>query len=146
MAAHNHHGARAPGLAVPELARVPAAGLAPLGAPGAAPAGLTTTHKDEAPGWQAEGDEGNTEPNNCDSAHHAPQAQPYAAAHKVIVTLQARAALLGHVLLPGVDDQGNPVFFASRWGMSRQLSSVAEVEAFLLRVGGRKRAEAMGAE
>ena len=53
MAAHNNRGALAVGLAEPARARFPAAGMAPLGAPGASAAWLTAGQKDEAPGWQA---------------------------------------------------------------------------------------------
>lgn len=57
---------------------------------------------------------------------------------KAIVTLQARAALLGIALVPSTDDHDRPVFIASQWGMTRQLDTVEDVEAFLKRVGGSK--------
>lgn len=138
MAAHNHRGAHAPGLAAPERTRIPVDGLAPLGAPGAAPAGLTTTQKDEAPGWQAEGDEGNTEPNNRNSAHHAPGAQPanaVAAAEKAFSTLQARLALRGFALTR-TDGAGCPALYTvTRWGLVRELASLEDVTEFADRVG-----------
>lgn len=138
MAAHTHHGAHAPGLAAPERARVPADGLAPLGAPGAAPVGMTAGHKDEAPGWQAEGDEGNTEPNSRDSAHRAPGAQPadaVAAAEKIFSTLQARLALRGFALTR-TDGTGCPVAYTvTRWGLVRELASLEDVGAFAGRMG-----------
>lgn len=138
MAAHNHHGAQAPGLAEPERARVPAAGLAPLGALGASAAVLTPAHNDEAPGWQAEGDEGNTEPSSHDSAHHAPGAQPanaVAAAEKAFSTLQARLALRGFALTR-TDGAGCPVVYTvTRWGLMRELASLDDVAALAERVG-----------
>lgn len=137
MAAHDKHGARAPGLAAPELAG-PAAVLASLGAAGAAAAGLTAGHKDEAPGWQAEGDEGNTEPIKRDSAHHAPGAQPsnaVAAAEKAFSTLQARLALRSFALTRTDGANCQVVYTVTRWGLVRELASLEDVAAFADRVG-----------
>lgn len=55
---------------------------------------------------------------------------------KKLATLQAQAALLGVALVPSTDDHDRPVYIASRWGLTRQLDSFEEVEAFLKRVGG----------
>lgn len=57
---------------------------------------------------------------------------------KAVATLQARAALLGIALVPSTDDHDRPVFIVSQWGMTRQLDTVDDVEAFLKRVGGSK--------
>lgn len=125
MRAHHHRGAVAPGLAAPP----PAVDLA---------AALTAGHKDEAPGWQAEGDEGNTEPNSRDSAHRAPGVQPadaIAAAEKTFRTLQARLALRDFALTR-VDADGCPVVYTvTRWGLVRELASLEDVAAFAGRVG-----------
>ena len=128
MLNHHHDGAASPGLA----ALQPAA-LQPTAR---AAAGLTAGHKDEAPGWQAEGDEGNTEPNSRDSAHHAPGAQPadaVVAAEKTFSTLQARLALRGFALTRA---PGCPVVYTvTRWGLVRELASMDDVAAFADRVG-----------
>lgn len=55
---------------------------------------------------------------------------------KVVATLKARAALCGVVLHVSEDDHGAPLFIASKWAMTRQMSTVAEAEAFLHRIGG----------
>ena len=55
---------------------------------------------------------------------------------KLVATLKARACLAGVVLHVTEDDRGAPLFVASKWAMTRQLSSVAEVEDFLRRIGG----------
>lgn len=124
MAQSHHHGAHAPGLAAPQRAPITA--------------GLTAPLKNEAPGWQAEGDEGNTEPNSRDSAHHAPGAQPadaVAAAEKSFSTLQARLALRGFALTRTEDAGGLVVYTVTRWGLVRELSSLVEVATFAGRVG-----------
>ena len=55
---------------------------------------------------------------------------------KVEATLKARAALVGVVLHVIDDDRGSPLFVASKWAMTRQMTSVAEVEFFLRGIGG----------
>ena len=57
---------------------------------------------------------------------------------KTLATLRARAALVGVALVPSTDDHDRPVYIASRWGLTRQLDSLEEVEVFLKRVGGPK--------
>lgn len=57
---------------------------------------------------------------------------------KRIQTLKAHAALAGVVLLVIEDDRGAPLFIASKWAMTRQMHSVAEVESFLQRLAGAK--------
>lgn len=139
MAAHRHHGAQAPGLAAPELA-VLAAGLAKLGAPGAAAAGLTADLKNEALGWQADGDEGNTGPYNRDFAHHAPGVQPTsepAPAENTFSILQARLALRGFSL-SRIDGANCPVVYTvTRWGLARDLAKLHDVAPFADRLGAR---------
>jgi hypothetical protein len=55
---------------------------------------------------------------------------------KQFATLQARAALAGVQLLRSTDDRGREVFVASRWALTAQFASLAEVEAWLQRFGG----------
>lgn len=98
--------ARAPGLAAPELAASPAAGLASLGAAGAAPAGLTAVHKDEArelgsgAGFRGQG---TAEGADCPGA--------------------------------ALDEQDAGKRFATRWGMPRELASLDAVAEFADRTG-----------
>jgi hypothetical protein len=53
---------------------------------------------------------------------------------KTIATLKARAALVGVVLHVAESDR-SPLFTASKWNLVRELSSVAELEQFLQRLG-----------
>lgn len=81
MAPHNNFRAPAPGLAAPSPSGArPFAVVAPMGAVGGTSVQLAAAQKDEAPGWQAEGDEGNTEPNSQDCAQQPPQVQAISAA------------------------------------------------------------------
>lgn len=59
---------------------------------------------------------------------------PQASDAKRIATVRAKAALIGCTLhmLDG------SAFLLSRWGMSREFSTLAEVEALLRRMGGRR--------
>ena len=64
---------------------------------------------------------------------------PTATAHdgrKAFATLQARAALMGVALSRIQDDRGNEVFIASKWALTKQLATLAEVEQLLVRIGG----------
>lgn len=128
MAAHDNHGAQAPGLAAPELAE-PAAVLAPLGAPGAAAAGLTAGHKDEArelgsgAGFR---DQGQADSPDCAEA---------SSDGKRFATLRARLALAGWALTRTSAADGPVAFFATRWNMPRELADLAAVERFADLVG-----------
>ena len=55
---------------------------------------------------------------------------------KRFATLQARAALAGVALSRTEDDRGHEVFIASKWALTKQLASLAEVEDLLARIGG----------
>lgn len=55
---------------------------------------------------------------------------------KAVATLTARAALAGVVLHTVEDDAGNPLFIATKWSLTRQMGTVAEVDEFLQRLGG----------
>lgn len=48
-------------------------------------------------------------------------------------TLQAKAALAGVALYRVGDGSGGEVFIARRWGLSRQLDDIDELETFLAR-------------
>ena len=139
MRHHHHHGAHAPGLAAPELACTAADGLAPLGTPGAAPAGLSLAHKDEAhrlagaAGFRGQGTADN--PDCAQSAHPVHHEQPTGDDAKRFATLRARLALAGWTLTRH-DASGGPVsFYACRWNMPRELADLAAVEAFADCVG-----------
>lgn len=60
---------------------------------------------------------------------------PAAPTVKELATLKAKAALCGVVLYLSEGDRGEPLFIASRWSLTRQMHSVAEVEDFLARIG-----------
>ena len=51
-------------------------------------------------------------------------------------SLVARAALVGVVLVVTEDDRGRPNFIASRWSLTKQMSTPEEVDRFLRRIGG----------
>lgn len=126
-------GARAPGLAAPELAACPAAGVASLGAPGAAAAGLRADHKDEARGLgSGAGFRGQGIADGADCPGAALDEQD---AGKRFATLRARMALRGWALTRTSAADGLMVFFATRWGMPRELASLDAVAAFADRVG-----------
>ena len=55
-----------------------------------------------------------------------------------VATLQARAALAGFTLSVMTDTDGLCLYLVSRWGMSRTLTDLAGLVAFLRRVGAIK--------
>lgn len=58
-----------------------------------------------------------------------------AADDKVVATLQARFALLGHALT--VEERsGRTIYTVSRWGQARVFSHLHDVQAFLTQIGG----------
>jgi hypothetical protein len=128
MRAHNRSGADAPGLAVPELARVDQSGLAAQGAPGAAVAELIDPHEDEAPGLA--GTEGFRDQRKTDKSYCA-NGKPKG---KRIAAQRALLALVGVAL---IKDSENPHgrFFTVRRGMSSDLPTLADVEALADRLG-----------
>ena len=116
------------------------------GAPGA---GLSTPTSDEASTagtvrglW----DQGNTTRSEYAAAADCPatsQQNPTLggnpavdADRKRFATLQARAALAGVALSRTEDDRGHEVYIASKWALTKQLASLAEVEDLLVRIGG----------
>ena len=133
---HHHYNAHRAGLVAPERARVNPADLAPLGAPGAAAAGLIPPHKDEAhrlAGAAGYRDQGKTD--NPDCADDPAGDQPGATDCKRFATLRARLALAGWLLIRTDPGDGAPSYFATRWNMPRELADLAAVEAFADRVG-----------
>ena len=123
-----HHIGHGPGLAAPELAHHPVVDLAPLGAAGAAPAGLSPPQKDESPelgGGGAIEEQCKTDEADCADA---------AAQRKRFNTLRASLALAGWALTRTDPADGPVAFFVGRWGMERRLCDLAAVAAFTDRV------------
>lgn len=50
-------------------------------------------------------------------------------------TLTARACLIGAVVTPVKDDRGGPAWIISRWALTRELSTLDELDALLTRMG-----------
>ena len=127
MHPNHHHGAAASGLAAPELAHRVVVELAPLGAAGAAPAGLSQPPTSDNARWQAGEVERQETADNADCADAAAQ-------RKRFNTLRARLALAGWVLTD-TPDSPHGAFTVSRWAMARDLVDLAAVEAFSAQVG-----------
>lgn len=124
MAAPNFVGADAPGLAAPVRPGA-VAGLASVGAAGAAPAGLSEPHKDETPGLA--GHEGFTGQGAADSPDCAQQQHE----RKAFENLRARLALRGYAL----QQQAGGALLVIRWNLSRELANLADAERFAAQVG-----------
>lgn len=125
MQHHNIDGVPAPRLVTPQLA--------PL-----QPAGLIERHKDEAPGWQAEGDEENTEPNPPYSPQTDCDMQPgdaAQAASKRFRTQKAALAPLRFALNRIEGARGLAAYTVIRWNLSRDLATLDYVTGFADRVG-----------
>jgi len=60
------------------------------------------------------------------------------ALQKALETCRARAALLGIALHVIDGDDGRPLFVATRWALTKNFADLAEVEAWLDRVGGKQ--------
>ena len=73
---------------------------------------------------------------NAADASAGGDASPSRLDPKKLATLTAEFALKGVTLHVIEDDRGAPLFVASRWSLTRQMNSVAEVEDFLRRIGG----------
>ncbi len=56
---------------------------------------------------------------------------------KAFANLQARAALAGFAVNAIKDDRGQQAFIVSKWNLTRQCSTLAELTTFLLMVGVR---------
>ena len=100
---------------------------------GGAPAGLIGPTNDNAPGWQAEGVKGQREAFNsdCEGSGSVDQAR----ADKRFSNLRASLAIVGYVVSQTRQPGGAVTYQASRWGMTRALETLMDVEAFALRVG-----------
>ena len=57
-------------------------------------------------------------------------------AEKAFFTLQAKFAILGHVLYRVNGSNGAIVFLVTRWGLTREVADMAAVCAFYLQIGG----------
>jgi len=55
---------------------------------------------------------------------------------KRFATLRAQLALKGHVLNRTHRDDGPVVYWAERWGLVRNLPTIADVQRFLTQIGG----------
>lgn len=55
---------------------------------------------------------------------------------KAYETLRAECALCGYSLARSHPADGPTIYWASRWGLSRELRTLAEVEAFVQQIGG----------
>ena len=130
---HHHHdrqeGANTPAPPCLDLDR-----LAPLGTAGAAPAGLSNPTNDDVPGDQAEGIKGQAGTDKGDSVAASANQQAIAD-RKRFSTLRARLALAGYALSRIDASDGAVIYRASRWGMTRALDNLVDVESFAARVG-----------
>lgn len=54
---------------------------------------------------------------------------------KALETIRARCALLGIVLVVTDDDQGKPLYVATRWAMTKAFSSLDQVGQWLDQIG-----------
>ena len=93
-----------------------------------APGSVTPTTSDEAPSWQAAGLQ---EEREATDSHDSAVSDAY---RKRFADLQARLALAGGFQLHNTVDGK---YLVSRWNLSRGLSNLDEVAAFLDRVGVR---------
>lgn len=114
-----------------------AVNLVPISADAAAPAGLSPPQVG-APraGGNGKGrgrDQGTADTTDC--AGGLTSAQPDADDGKRYSTLRARLALAGWALTRSDASDGPVTYHASRWGMVRELASVAAVSEFADRVG-----------
>lgn len=121
---HVQHHAHRAGLAVPELA-APATGLAAVGASGAAHAGLSPPHKDEAP--RLAGAEGFRDQDKADTTIVA----DLDCQRKAFLTLRARFAMAGFALLELSDGS----LLATRWNLCRPLPDATAALRFLRQIG-----------
>ena len=108
--------------------------LDPLGTAGAAPAGLSDPTNEDAPGDQAEGIKGQAGTDKEDSVAASANQQAITD-RKRFSTLRAELALARYTLTRTDASDGAVTYQASRWGMTRALGSMVEVEAFAARVG-----------
>ena len=110
-----HGGADAPGLAAPAVAQK-----------GEGPAGTTP----QTPQFNAQHDEANHATTGTACVAGADPLKPWR-------TAQAKCILAGYHASLIDDDAGRPMLIVSRWALCKSFSSVAEVEAWLVRVEGR---------
>jgi len=126
MVAH-HHGADAPGLAAPELARDDHIDLAP---PGTAAANAAVTPPSE------KGPDAANVGGPVQTKTHFPIFEQPADNGKRFARLRAHLALKGYSLSRTAASDGPVCFYVTRWGMVRELRDLAAVARFLDQVGG----------
>ena len=99
---------------------------------GGASAALIDGTNDNAPGWQAEGVKGQREivSPDCDGTGSNDQDRA-----ERFTTLRVRLGIAGYAFTQTRQPGGAMAYQASRWGMTRALETLVEVEAFALRVG-----------
>lgn len=124
-----HHHAHGSGIAAPESVHADPDDLAPMGAAGAAPGGLSPAPNDEAPGVMAEGFRDQETANNSDFA-----ATQVAEQDKAFSSARANLAISGWTLHI-VDGGGSAAYWVSRWGQSRTLPDRHALAQFMKQVG-----------
>lgn len=122
---HHHYNAHRAGLVAPELAHHDVVDLAPLGAPGAAAAVVTSTSDNAHLAVGAV--EGQRTTGRLIFDQHADDCKRFA-------TLRARLEPAGWGLIRTYNSDGAPIYFATRWNMPRELACLSAVEAFADRV------------
>ena len=131
-------GADAPGPAAPErLSSLVSAFPASLSAAGAAAARIDPPESETARIASARRIEGQGTTDKGDSDGRTAAEQAAAAEAKRYATLRARLALAGYALSRSDASDGPRQYFVGRWGMLRDLHSIAHVEAFAERAGVR---------
>jgi hypothetical protein len=130
---HDHHCAYAADLAAPDAAAsVHHADLAPLGADGAAPAGLIAPQKGECPELAGNGTfRAHNETDATDCAGQSRQVQDQSRTDKSRATLAAQLALRGYSLFELSDGS----FVVSRWNCIKPLADLRAVRSFAQQVG-----------
>jgi hypothetical protein len=66
----------------------------------------------------------------------APDPCPALAQPKALDTLRARCALAGIALHITTDDRGRPLYIVSKWALTRSISGIEELAAWVDRVTG----------
>lgn len=122
-ARHFGHG---PGVAAPDAAAsVHAADAASVVADAVSPAGLNPQKESALATQAAQSREQNEPPNSATGA----------GTDKAFLTLRAVLALAGHALSRSDGNDGERIYFVTRWGMVRELRDLDAVRRFAEQVG-----------
>ena len=122
-----HHVGRVPGLAAPEAASCECtAGTASVDADLVPPAGL---YPQKNPALVAQATQSREQNEHMNFA-------TCTAGCKVFLTLRAQLALQGYCLTRSDIDNGQTLYYVSRWSLVRELRDLASVGAFHRRIGG----------